>query len=170
MSEHQPVPATAAKSSRRQSREELVTERLLKDEQVVASAIISDGIFWKPGAVFILALVVAVLVATELGAFLGGVSVLMAIYAIIMKEILLLVVTNKRILVRYGILQIDVIDMHFDKVESLELARMLPGYLLGYANVVIMGTGNRYIVMPYIENGVEIRRAFNELTLNEEKK
>jgi hypothetical protein len=162
-------PFVRRKKAARKSRVELVSERLLKDEVVMASGVVSSGIFWRSAAVFILALVVMILIAHELGIFLGIVAVLMAIHAIILKEVLLLVVTNKRILVRYGILQVDVVDIHFDKVESMELARMLPGFLLGYANVVIMGTGNRYIVMPYIGNAVEIRRSFNEQTLGEEK-
>jgi hypothetical protein len=161
-----------AKTSRapRKSREEVVTERLLEGETVIVSASVSDGIYWKPAAIFILALIVAILFAMELGILLAVVSVLMAIYAIVLKEILLLIVTNKRILVRYGILQVDVVDIHFDKVESIELARMIPGYIFGYSNVIIMGTGNRYIVMPYIANGIEIRRGFNEQTLNKEEK
>jgi hypothetical protein len=34
---------------------------------------------------------------------------------------------------------------------------------------VITGTGNRYIAIPYVANGIEIRRAFNEMTLNKEE-
>lgn len=152
--------------AKRKSRGETLSERLLQDEVIIETARISDGIFWKPVAVFILALVVAILMAVELGVFLAVVAVLMAVYGVILKEILMLVVTNKRILARYGILQIDIVDIHFDKVESVELARMLPGYLLGYSNVTVMGTGNRFIVIPYVANGVEVRRAFNEQTLN----
>ncbi len=151
------------------TRTNVVAERLLADETVIKNAVVSDGIYWKPAAVFILSLIAAILVAKELGMLLGLVSVLMAVHAILRKEIMLLVVTNKRILVRYGILQVDVVDIHFDKVESIELERMLPGYILGYASVAIMGTGNRLIVMPYIANAVDIRRAYNEITLKDKK-
>ena len=146
-------------------------ERLLPGETVMATAVIHDGIYWKALAVFLLSLIVAVFVA-ELGILLAVVAIVMAIYATVLKEILMLVVTNKRILARYGILQIDVVDIHFDKIESVELERMLPGYLMGYANVVVMGTGNRYIVIPYVGNPVDIRRVYNEqsLTAKEEKK
>ena len=155
----------AAAKSARSRRDEVITERLLTGETVVRTAIISNYIYWHSVAVFILALLVAVFIAAPLGALLGGVSVLLAIYAILRKEILMLVVTNKRILVRYGILQVDVVDLHFDKVESIELERMITGYLMGYANVVIMGTGNRYIVIPFVHNAIDIRRAYNEQVL-----
>lgn len=160
-----PTPSENKKAARK-SREALVTERLVTDEKILVNGVVSNGIFWKPVAVFIFAIIVALFLAIELGIFFAVVSVIMAVYAIILKEVLLVIVTNKRIMVRYGILQVDIVDIHFDKVESIELARMLPGYLLGYSNVIVMGTGSRVIVMPYIENGVAIRRAFNEMTLN----
>jgi hypothetical protein len=78
----------------------------------------------------------------------------------------MLVVTNKRVLARYGLLQVDVVDIHFDKIESMELERMLPGYIMGYSNIVVMGTGNRFIVIPYVANGIQLRRAYNERVLN----
>ena len=81
----------------------------------------------------------------------------------------MLVVTNKRLLVRYGILQIDAVDIHFDKIESVELERMIPGYIMGYSNIVIMGTGQRYMVIPFVANGPELRRAYNEQVLGDKK-
>ena len=145
---------------------ENLSERLLPEEQVIARAVISDGIYWRAAAVFVLAVLVALFVVIQLGALLAVVAVLMAIYAIIRKEVLFLVVTNKRILTRYGLLQVDVVDIHFDKVESMELDRMATGFAMGYATVVIMGTGTRYIAVPYVANAIEIRRAYNEMTLN----
>ena len=154
------------KTANRWNRMNEVQERLVEDEKIVRSAIIHWGIYWKAGAVFVLSILVALVFAVELGIFLAFVAVIMGIYAVIKKEILLLVLTDKRVLARYGMLQIDVVDIHFDKIESVELERMWLGYILGYANVVIMGTGMRYIVIPYVANGVEIRRAYNEYSLN----
>lgn len=138
---------------------------LVPGEHIVEQAVISTpGIYWKAFAVFILAVIVGLLVF-ELGALLAVTAVLMFAYATIKREILMLVLTNKRMLFRYGILQIDVVDMRFSKIESMELERMPPGYLVGYSNVVIMGTGQRYVVIPYVANGPEIRQAYNRLTL-----
>ena len=52
-----------------------------------------------------------------------------------------------------------------ETVESVELERMLPGFLMGYANIVIMGTGNRYIVIPFVGNPRRLRKAYNEQVL-----
>ncbi len=148
---------------------QLLEERLVKGEKIIARAHISSGIYWKAAAVFTLALVFSLFIVFELGVILAVFGFLMVIHAVLLKDILFLVVTNKRILARYGILQVDVVDIHFDKTESIELERMLPGYVLGYANVIILGTGNRAIVIPYVENAVQIRKAYNEQTLVSEE-
>ena len=144
-----------------------VEELFVDGEDVVITAKIHDAIYWKSVAVFVISLLVALFVVIEIGALLAFVSVLMFVHALFKKEILQLVVTNKRIFVRYGILQVDVVDIQFSKIESIELERMLPGFIFGYSNVVVMGTGNRYIVIPYVRNALSIRRAYNKITLEE---
>ncbi len=146
-----------------------ISDMLVSGETVVERAVIHDGIYWQSLAVLLISVVVGLFIAVELGMLLAVVALLMFAYATVRKEILLMVLTNKRILVRYGILQVDVVDIRFNKIESIELERMATGYLMGYANVVVMGTGNRYIVIPYVANGNEIRRGFNRLTLVEEE-
>ena len=140
-------------------------ERLVQGEVIVEAAEIHPAVYWKAVAVFVLSVLVALMIAKELGLVLALAGLGMAVHAVLLQKILMMVVTNKRVLVRYGILQVDVVDIHFDKIESIELERMLPGYLFGYANVVIMGTGNRYIVVPFVANALAIRRAYNEQTL-----
>lgn len=157
-----------SKPANRWNRMNEVQERLVEGEAIVRSAVIHWGIYWKAGAIFVVSIFFALFFAVELGILLAFVAIVTGIYAVIKKEILLLILTDKRILARYGMLQVDVVDVHFDKIESIELERMWLGYILGYANVVIMGIGMRYIVIPYVANGVEIRRAYNELSLNRE--
>ncbi|MGB0720594.1 MAG: PH domain-containing protein [Bdellovibrionales bacterium] len=141
---------------------------LVEGEHIVEQAVITTAIYWKAVAVLIVALVFALGVAIQLGVLLAVVSILMFIFATFKREILFCVLTDKRIFVRYGLLQIDVVDIRFSKIESIEIERMLPGYLMGYANLVVAGTGNRYIVIPYVSNADDIRRAYNRLTLVDE--
>lgn len=155
--------------NKRKLRKASIDDMLVKGEEIVDQAVISQFIYWHAAAVLIFAVLVSVFVVFELGAVLALAAVCMFIYATIKKEILLLVITNKRVLVRYGILQVDVVDIRFSKIESLELERMIPGYLMGYANVVLMGTGQRYVVIPFVGNAPELRRAYNRLTLAEDE-
>ena len=141
---------------------------LVEGEEILEQAVISPGIYWRSIAVFLLALVFALVFVIELGVLLLVTSIIMFAHATIKKEILMLVLTNKRMFFRYGILQIDVVDMRLSKIESIEVERMPPGYLMGYSNVVIMGTGQRYVVIPFVGNGPLIRQAYNRITLAEE--
>lgn len=154
------------KASRKQVN---VDDMLVKGEEIVERAEIHWGIYWKSIAVFIFAVLVAVFVVFEIGVLLAISAFVMFIYATLKKQILMLALTNKRMLFRYGIMQIDVVDMRFSKIESIEIERMPPGYIMGYSNVVIMGTGQRYVVIPYVANGLEIRQAYNHMTLSEEE-
>lgn len=145
-----------------------VDDMLVKGEQIVERAEIHWGIYWKSAAVFVFAAFVA-MVVFEIGVLLAISALVMFAHATIKKQILMLALTNKRMLFRYGIMQIDVVDMRFSKIESIEIERMPPGYVMGYSNVVIMGTGQRYVVIPYVANGLEIRQAYNRMTLSDEE-
>lgn len=142
---------------------------LLKGEKIVLSCRVHWGVYWKSAAIFFFAMLVGLLIAPQLGFILLVASFVAAIHAYFMSKMLLLVLTNKRVLMRYGILQVDVVDMRFRNIESIELERMLPGFLLGYSNVIVMGIGQRVVRIPYLTNGVTFRRAFNELVLGNEE-
>ena len=144
-----------------------IRDMLVDGEQIVEQGVIHAGIYWKSIAVLIIAFVATLFVA-PIGLLLALTGVIMIIHATIKKEILMFVLTDRRVFVRYGILQVDVVDIRFNKIESVELERMLPGYIMGYANLVVMGTGNRYIMIPYVANGLEIRRSYNRLTLEDD--
>lgn len=144
-----------------------VRSRLVEGEKILRVSRISPAIYWKSFAVVILALLFYIFIAAPLGTLLLIVSGIMALYAFALSRILLVVITNKRIMARGGLIKIDIVDLPFDKLESVELERMLPGYLFGYATLIIMGTGNRFIGVPYLANAVNLRRAYSEIGLKE---
>ncbi len=140
---------------------------LVKGEEVILRAELHGAIYWRSVAVLIAALLL-LLIAPPLGVLFGVVGFIMLCVAILTQHFLLLAVTNKRILARYGLLQMDVVDIRLSKVESIDLERMLTGHIFGYANVVVMGTGQRLIRVPYIRNADAFRRYYNEMVLAEE--
>lgn len=146
-----------------------VESMLVKGEQLLVQAEIHPMIYWKAVAVLVFALWVALNVPA-LGAVFGVFGMCLLAFAVLSRHFLLLALTDKRILTRYGILQTDVVAMKFDKIESVELERMLPGHLFGYATVVVMGTGQRYIRIPFIGNATEFRRAYDNMTLDDDEK
>lgn len=148
-----------------ESADATVKDMLIEGEHVIVSGQVHWGIYWKACAVALFGLLVMTFLVMELGIILLVSGAIMGAYAVLKKHVLLLVLTNKRVLMRYGLLQVDVVDMRFKNIESLELERMLPGFLMGYANVVVMGIGQRYVNIPYIANGTAFRRKFNEMVL-----
>lgn len=141
---------------------------LVSGEEVILRAELHNAIYWKSVAVLVVAVFMLLIGIFPFFVLLGIVGGLMLCATILTQHYLLLAVTNKRILARYGLLQMDVVDIRLSKIESIDLERMLPGHILGYANVVIMGTGQRLIRVPYIRNAEAFRRFYNEMVLAEE--
>ncbi len=141
---------------------------LVSGEEIILRARLHGAIYWKAIAVLLVSIFVGFFLVPTLGIMLGVVGAIMLCIAILTQHYLLLAVTNKRVLARYGLLQMDVVDIRLSKVESIDLERMLTGHLFGYASVVVMGTGQRVIRVPFIGNAEAFRRYYNEMVLAEE--
>ncbi len=147
-----------------------IQKMLVSGEEVILRAQLHWAIYWKAVFVLFVALVMYLFmpIVAPIAMLLGVCGVFMLCVAMLTQHYVLLAVTNKRVLARYGLLQMDIVDIRLSKVESIDLERMLPGHLLGYASVVVMGTGQRIIRVQYIANAEAFRRYYNEMVLAEE--
>lgn len=148
-------------------RDREVSGMLVKGEEIILRANLHGAIYWKSVAVLLIAVLLLFFVP-PLGILFAIFGALMLCLAILTQHYLLLMVTNKRVLARYGLLQMDVVDIRLSKIESIDLERMLPGHIFGYASVVVMGTGQRMLRVPFISNAEEFRRYYNEMVLAQE--
>ena len=158
---------TKNSSTYKTSQDREIEKMLVSGEEVILRAQLHWAIYWRSFAILLFA-VLLMFVAMPLAMLVGAVGVFMLCVAILTQHFLILAVTNKRVLARYGLLQMDVVDIRLSKVESIDLERMLPGHMLGYASVVVMGTGQRMIRVQYIANAEAFRRYYNEMVLAEE--
>jgi uncharacterized membrane protein YdbT with pleckstrin-like domain len=142
--------------------------QLREGEVVLIKGRISEGIFWKSFGVFILALLLS-LIAIQLAIFMGIVALITFFYALLLKNFLLLIVTNERIFFRSGLIKVDTVQVRLDRVESVEIQRTITGQLLNYATVVLTGIGSRYSYIPYLANAVEVRNIIDDLLYKKEK-
>lgn len=141
-----------------------VQSLLQENEQVLRVAQIHWGIYWKAIAVGIIAVLLLLSpIMFNLGVFLAGVAVLMFIIEALYKYFLLLVLTDKRVFLRYGILRIDTIQIRHSRIESVETEKTIMGRILGYAAVVIYGTGSRRTAIPFIADATEFRNELDEM-------
>ena len=142
---------------------------LREGEHVIIKGRISEGIFWKAFGVLMIAFMLC-LIAIPLGVFMGVVALLTFGYAALLRQFLLLVVTNERIFFRSGLIKVDTVQVRLERVESVEIQRTITGQLLGYGTVVLTGIGSRYSYIRYLANAAEVRNAIDDLLYQREKR
>lgn len=143
--------------------------QLREGEIILIKGRVSEGIFWKSFGVFIIALLLS-LIAIQLTIFMGIVALLSFFYALMLKNFLLLIVTNERIFFRSGLIKVDTVQVRLDRVESVEIQRTITGQILNYGTVVLTGIGSRYSYIPYLANAAEVRNIIDDLLYQKEKK
>ena len=74
------------------------------------------------------------------------------------------VVTNKRVIIKTGIISRKTLEMNLNKIESVNVDQSIMGRLLGYGDVTIIGTGGTRESFPNIGNAVEFRKRFQEVS------
>lgn len=134
----------------------ILSNTLQPGEIVVHQAAISQGIFWKGIAVLLLALVASVYgLGLALFFILTGVLVLVMEYRT--REFLVLAATDKRIILAGGTLTMDVIELPYNAIQTVDVMRTPPGLLFGYGNVILTtASGLRYIV-PFVADASAFR-------------
>ncbi len=139
---------------------------LAEDEKVTAFARIHGAIYWKAVAVLILALWLALGVPVTLGIFFLFVGGVMLVLAHLTRHFLILAATDKRIFVRSGFFYADMVELRYTQVESIELGIMPIGMVFGYGSVILTGTGQRRIIVPFVANAIQFRSKVNEILVN----
>lgn len=73
-------------------------------------------------------------------------------------------ITNKRIIVKTGLISRKTLEMNLSKIESVNVDQSILGRLLGYGTIRIIGTGGTKEEFPNISNPIEFRKKFQELS------
>jgi uncharacterized membrane protein YdbT with pleckstrin-like domain len=66
-------------------------------------------------------------------------------------------VTNKRIIYKRGFISRYTIEMHLDKVESVDVDQSILGRIFGYGDIIIRGVGASLEPLRNIESPIEFR-------------
>ncbi len=147
---------------------QLTAVELRDDEELLFVGVIHPAVMWKAIAVLILA-ALCLLVTVNLALFFAFVGVVMLIMASMTRQYLLLAATNHRILLRGGIVYADVIELHYRQLESVEVGATLIGQIFGYVNIIVTGSGNRRIMVPFVANGIAFKQIVNDLLIQQEQ-
>lgn len=148
-----------------------IASLLREDEKIIRVATIHWGIYWKAFAFGLLTLYMLLSpFFFHLGIFFSLIVVVMFSLATLYKHFLLLILTDKRVFLRHGILRVDTIQIRHSRIESVETERTIMGQLLGYAAVVIYGTGSRRTAIPFIADALAFRNELDEMLNKYEEK
>lgn len=74
-----------------------------------------------------------------------------------------LVITNKKIVAKFGFISRHTIELLLPKVESIQVNQSFLGRMLDYGSVIVSGAGNPQAPVPGISHPIEFRRKFMEL-------
>ncbi len=74
-----------------------------------------------------------------------------------------LVLTDRRIIAKRGIVSRDTVEMNLTKVESLHVSQGLFGRMLDYGDVAVVGTGSSLEPMRGVSRPLELRKKLGEL-------
>ena len=67
--------------------------------------------------------------------------------------------TNKRIILKTGIISRDTDEIRIDRIESVDIKQSIFGRMLGFGTIYVTGTGAKIIVLDAVVNVIEIRKA-----------
>jgi uncharacterized membrane protein YdbT with pleckstrin-like domain len=66
-------------------------------------------------------------------------------------------VTNRRIIFKQGFIRRNTVEMHMDKVESVDVDQSIVGRLLNYGDVIVKGTGTGFEPLTTIRAPLDLR-------------
>jgi uncharacterized membrane protein YdbT with pleckstrin-like domain len=66
-------------------------------------------------------------------------------------------VTNRRVIYKTGFISRKTTEMHMDKVESVDVDQSIPGRLLDYGDVSVVGTGSTWEKLRTIARPIALR-------------
>jgi uncharacterized membrane protein YdbT with pleckstrin-like domain len=73
-------------------------------------------------------------------------------------------VTNRRVIVKTGLISRKTLEMNLSKIESVNVDQSIFGRLLGYGTITIIGTGGTRESFPNISEPLLFRKKFQELS------
>lgn len=99
------------------------------------------------------------------GAGAMAIGVLVVLTALVQRRTTELVLTDRRIIAKRGLISRDTVEMNLGKVESVHVNQSLLGRLLDYGDVTVVGTGSSLEPLLGIAQPLELRRRLGALSV-----
>lgn len=72
-------------------------------------------------------------------------------------------ITNKRIIMKVGLISRNTLEMNREKVETVNVNQSVLGRMFNYGTIGIIGSGGTKEYFPRISNPLEFRKRFQEV-------
>jgi uncharacterized membrane protein YdbT with pleckstrin-like domain len=131
-----------------------IREILRPDEKLLATGNIHWIIYWP--AIALMALAVISLSVLGLASIVGRI-IFVAVKEWLQQWITEIAVTDRRVIVKTGLIRRHTAEMNMDKVESVTVYQSVLGRLLGYGSVHVRGTGEGLGHLDYISSPILLR-------------
>lgn len=136
-----------------------VDSNLLPNEHVTYRARLHRIIYLLPVCVLIVALAVALASGSWIaGGILGLIGLLLLVPPWIRSISSEFAVTNKRVLVKVGLVRRHSLELLLQKVEGIGVDQGILGRVLGYGTITVSGTGGTREAFRMIAHPLEFRR------------
>jgi uncharacterized membrane protein YdbT with pleckstrin-like domain len=99
-----------------------------------------------------------------LGAIAAAIGLVVILAAVVRRKTTELVLTDRRIITKRGVISRDTVEMNLAKVESVHVNQSLLGRILNYGDVTVVGTGASLEPLFGIARPLELRRKLGEIS------
>src|SRR5688572_18162717 len=128
-----------------------IDESLIEGETVLHRARVS---WWSQFGLVLLGILTLVVV----------VGLFLLIWAWIRVRSTEIAITNRRVIVKYGFVKRDTVEINLEKVEALRVEQGFLGRMLNYGTVFISGAGTSAAPIKDVTDPLVFRRKFMEAT------
>ena len=140
-----------------------VTENLLPGEKVVYQTRLHWIVFVGPALLVIIGLLIrGGGDTTGIGSFIIGLGVILGIVAAINRSTAEFAVTDKRVLVKVGLVRRRSLEINLAKIESVAVDQGILGRILNYGVIIVRGTGGTQEPFKRIADPMAFRRHVQE--------
>ena len=73
-------------------------------------------------------------------------------------------ITNKRVIIKVGLIRRTTLEMNLQKIETVNVNQSIMGRIFGFGTISIVGTGGTRETFPQISRPLEFRKKFQELS------
>jgi len=147
-----------------------VDKNLMNGEMVVYRTKIHWIVFVRPIVAFIISIILMNMESGSqfLGAILFFMSIYWAIKSIIRVYFSEYAITNKRVLIKHGLIKRESLETLLSKIEGIHVEQSILGRLFNFGTIIINGTGGTGNPFSTLEAPLNFRKKVQEQISNSE--